>query len=95
MPDYTRVVTFDADEAALEAMVKEISTAEGPPEGMNAKRITVLADRANGKVLIAVRFPSKEDLEKGAAIFEAMDPSDSGIKRVAVDAYEIVLERDA
>ena len=96
MPEYIRVVTFEADEAALDAMVKEISTAPGPPEGVNATRISVLADRAAGKAVISVRFPSEDDLKKGAAVFEAMEPPSGGsIKRLTVDAYEIVLERDA
>ncbi len=50
MPEYARVVTFDADDAALDAIVSEISSGDGPPEGVNAKRITVLADRAAGTV---------------------------------------------
>jgi len=96
MSDYTRVVTFEADQAGIDAMLNAISSAAGRPEGVNAKRITVLADRAGGKVLISIRFGSEEDLEKAAAVFEAMSPpSDSGVKRVAVDVYEIVFERDA
>jgi hypothetical protein len=48
-------------------------------------------------VLVSVRFGSEEDLRKGAEVFEAMSPPDDAgsIRRVAVDAYEIVLERDA
>jgi hypothetical protein len=96
MAEFARVVTFDADEAALEAMLNEINSAAGPPEGVPAKRITVLADRAAGKIVVAVRFGSEEDLRKGAEVFEAMSPPDAGsIRRVSVDSYEVVLERDA
>jgi hypothetical protein len=97
MAEYARVVTFEADAAAIDAMVKEIGSADGPPEGVNAKQITVFADRAGGKVLVAVRFESEEALRKGAEVFEAMSPpQDAGsIRRVAVDAYEVVIERDA
>jgi hypothetical protein len=96
MTEFARVVTFEADAAALDAMVKEISSAPGPPEGVKATRITVLADRAGGRVLISVRFGSEEDLRKGAEIFEAMTPPESGnIRRVSVDAYEIVLDRES
>lgn len=95
MAEFARVVTFEADAAALDAMVKEINTSDGPPEGMNATRITVLADRAGGRVLISVRFPSEEDLQKGAAMLEAMSPPEGGnIRRVSVDAYEVVLDRE-
>jgi len=96
VPEYSRVVTFDADEAALEAMLNEINSSDGPPEGVPATRITVLADRAAGKVVVAVRFGSEENLRKGAAVFEAMSPpSTGGMRRVSVDEYEVVLEREA
>ncbi len=96
MPEYARVVTFDADAAALDALVGEIRDSEGAPEEVPAKRITVLADRDAGKVVVAVRFASKEDLEKGAAALEAMSPPEGGsIRRTAVDVYEVVLERSA
>jgi hypothetical protein len=96
MTEYARVVTFDADEAALEALLAEINSADGPPEGVPAKRITVLADRAAGTVVVAVRFGSEEDLRKGAETFEAMSPPAAGkMRRVSVDSYEVVLEREA
>jgi hypothetical protein len=95
VPEFSRVVTFEADEAAIQDMVDEISSAEGPPEGVNATRITLLADRAAGRIVVAVRFPSEEDLQKGAEVFEAMSPpADSGVRRVYVDVYEVLLERD-
>lgn len=95
MPEYARVVTFEADEAALDALVGEIDSHDGPPEGVPAKRIIVMADRAAGRVLVAVRFGSEEDLRKGAAALEAMSPPDTGMRRVSVDEYEVVLERTA
>ena len=96
MPDYARVVTFDADGAALDAVLSEINASDGPPEGVPAKRITVLADRAAGKMVIAVLFGSEEDLQQGAATFEAMSPPDTGsMRRTSVTAYEVVLDRKA
>lgn len=96
MAEYARVVTFDADDAALEALLGEINAADGPPEGVPAKRITVLADRSAGKVVVAVRFGSEEDLRRGAEAFEAMSPLDAGsMRRVSVDSYEVVLELQA
>ena len=93
MTEYARVVTFDADEAALEALLGDINADEGPPEGVPAKRITVLADRAAGKVVVAVRFGSEEDLRKGSETLEAMSPPGVGsMRRVSVDSYEVVLE---
>ncbi len=80
----------------LSTRCKEINSADGPPEGVPGKRITVLADRSAGKVVIGVRFDSEEDLRKGAEVFEAMSPPEgAGIRRVSVDSYEVVLERRA
>jgi hypothetical protein len=94
--EYARVVTFDADSAAIDALVDEIKSAGRPPEGVPAKRITVLADRSAGKLVVAVRFGSEEDMRQGAATLESMSPPDTGsIRRVAVDAYEVVLEMQA
>lgn len=96
MAGYVRVVTFDADAEALEALLNEINAVDGPPADIPATRITVLADRAAGKVAVAVRFATEDDLKAGAAVLEAMSPPDAGrMRRVSVDAYEIVLEREA
>ena len=95
MPDYVRLVTFEADEAALDALVAEINRADAPPAEIPAKRILVLADRAAGKVLVSVRFGSEEDLRKGSAALEAMSPPAGGnIRRVSVDELEVALERE-
>jgi hypothetical protein len=93
MPDYVRVVTFESDDAALDALVKEIDSHEGPPEGVPAKSIMILADRPGGKVRVVVRFGSEEDLRKGAETLESMSPPDTGMRRVSVEAFEVVLER--
>ena len=94
MPEYVRVAEFEAGEAALEALVREISTSDGPPEGMNATRITVLADRTEGRVAVAVRFPDEESLRRGSEILEGMSPPDeAGMRRTGVSVLEVVLER--
>jgi hypothetical protein len=95
MAQYARVVTFEGDEAALEALIAEINAAGRPPEGVPAKRITVLADRSAGKIVVAIRFDSEDDLRKGSETLEAMSPPDGRMRRVSVDAYEVVLEMEA
>lgn len=95
MPEYARVVTFDADEAALNALVADISSADGPPADIPATKIAVLADREAGKIVVATRFASEADLQRGSATLEAMSPSGDNIRRTAVNIYEVVLEREA
>jgi hypothetical protein len=95
MPQFARVATFEFDEAALEALLDRIRST-GMPEGVPAKRVTVLADRAAGKVVVAVRFDSEEDLKTGSATLDAMSPPEVGTRRrVSVDAYEILFEEEA
>ncbi len=95
MTQFARVATFEFDEAALEALLARIRS-EGVPEGVPAKRVTVLADRSAGKVVVAVRFDSEEDLRTGSAALEAMSPPEVGTRRrVSVDTYEVVLEQEA
>ena len=96
MTEYARVVTFEADAAALEALVGEINASDSPPEGIPATRVSVLADRAAGRVVVSTRFASEEDLRKGAETLEAMSPPEGGnIRRVSVDTYEVVVEMQA
>ena len=95
MAEYARVVTFDADDAAIDALVNEINSNDGPPEDVPGTRITVLADRAAGKLLVSVRFGSENDLEQGAAMLEGMSPPAGGnIHRTSVDVYEVLLDRN-
>jgi hypothetical protein len=94
--EYVRVATFEADEAALDTLVKEISSHDGPPEGVPGKSIMVGVDRAAGKVRVVVRFGSEDDLRKGSATLDAMNPpNDASMRRISVETYEIVLERQA
>ena len=96
MAEFARVVTFEGDEAALDGLAAEINSAEGAPPGVAATRITVLADRSAGKIVVAIRFASEEDLRTGGAALEAMSPPSVGtLRRVSVEAYEVVLDRQA
>jgi hypothetical protein len=96
MSDWVRVATFEADDDAIEAMVKEISSAEGPPPGIPAKSIMVVADRANRRARIVVRFDSEENLRTGSATLEGMEPpADAQMRRISVETFEVLLERQA
>lgn len=95
MGEYVRVVTFEADDDAIDALVARIAADDGPPEGVEAKRIRVLADRAAGKVVVAVSFGSEENLKQASEVFEQMSPPESSnIRRVAVDAYEVLFDHE-
>jgi hypothetical protein len=96
MSDWVRVATFEADNDAVETIVKEIGSSEGPPPGITAKSIMVLADRENGRARIVVRFDSEEDLRSGSATLDAMEPpAEARMRRISVETFEVVLERQA
>jgi hypothetical protein len=96
MSDWVRVATFEADNDAVEAMAKEIGSAEGPPPDIPAKSIMVLADRENGRARIVVRFDSEEKLRTGSATLDGMEPpEDTPMRRISVETFEVVLERSA
>jgi hypothetical protein len=95
MAQYARVAMFEFDDAALEALLSRIRST-GMPEDVPAKKVTVLADRSVGKVIVDIRFDSEEDLRTGSAALDARSPPEVGTRRrVSVDAYEVVLEQEA
>jgi hypothetical protein len=96
MSGYIRLVTFDADSAAIDAVVNEIQASDGPPPGVDASKIAVLADRSSGKLYIGTLFESEEALNAADEIFNAMTPPDDGsMRRTAVDKLEVLLVRSA
>jgi hypothetical protein len=95
MAQYARVATFEFDDAALDALLGRIRGTD-MPDGVPAKRVTVLADRSSGKVIVAMRFDSEEDLRTGSATLDAMSPPEVGTRRrVSVESFEVVLEQEA
>jgi hypothetical protein len=95
MAQYARVATFEFDDAALEALLSGLRSS-GIPEGLPAKRVTALADRSTGKVIVAVRFDSEADLERGSAALDGVTPSSAGTRRrISVEAFEVALEIEA
>lgn len=96
MGDWVRVATFEADDNGIETIVNEISSSEGPPPGIPAKSIMVLADREGGKVRIVVRFDSEENLRTGSETLDGMEPPpDAAMRRISVEKFEVLLERQA
>jgi hypothetical protein len=96
MPEYVRVATFEADEGAVDRLVADVNSHDGPPEGVPAKSIMVGVDRTAGRVRVVVRFDSEEALKEGSATLDSMNPpDDANMRRISVETYEIVLERQA
>jgi hypothetical protein len=96
MSGFIRLVTFEANDEAIAAVVNEIQGADGPPPGVDASKIAVLADRSSGKLYIGTLFDSEEALNAADAIFNAMTPPEDGsMTRTSVDKLEVLLVRSA
>ncbi|MBI5103656.1 MAG: hypothetical protein HZB46_01450 [Solirubrobacterales bacterium] len=90
---FVRVVRFtDVAAERMDGLQARIESEGGPPPGVNAKGLQVIYDRDQGTAVVLQLFDSKEDLDQGAAVFAAMDPSDTPGTRASVDAGERVVD---
>ena len=91
MPDHVRVADFEADKAAIDSLVHAISAEQGPPDGVPATSITVLANPAGRRLRVVLFFGSEEDLQKGSEVLDAMTPPN--MRRTSVENFEMLLNR--
>jgi hypothetical protein len=91
---YVRAVRFtDVSPERMEALLARIEESGGPPPGVPATGLTVLADAAQGTAVVLQHFAGAEDMEAGARTFEAMDAAETPGTRASVDMCEVRLER--
>jgi hypothetical protein len=90
---FARVVRFtDVSADRMESLLGRVEES-GPPPGVSATGIRVFVDAAQGTAVVVQEFATAEDMEAGARVFAAMDPSDTPGTRASVDACEVKLER--
>ncbi len=65
---------------------------DGPPPGVPATGLKILFDDSQSTALVLQYFESAEDMEAGAQVFDAMDPSETPGTRASVDMCEVKLE---
>jgi hypothetical protein len=92
---FVRVVRFEGTSAEkIDGLMAEVESG-GPPPGVNIEKLTLLFDEAQSTAVVLQHFATREDMEAGAAVFAAMDASETPGTRASVDACEVKLERDA
>ena len=92
---FVRVVRFEGTSAEkIDGLIAEVESG-GPPPGVNIEKLTLLFDEAQSTAVVLQHFATREDMEAGAAVFAAMDASETPGTRASVDACEVKLERDA
>jgi hypothetical protein len=93
---FVRVVRFtDVSAERLDALKTRIEEADGPPPGVNATGLKVLFDESAGIAVVLQSFDTAEDMEAGARIFAAMDPSETPGTRASVDMCEVKIDLEA
>jgi hypothetical protein len=95
---YGRVVRFEGSTPeGVDRMVEEINSADGPPEGVKATNIRVLADHSAGTLYVVTYYENEDDMKAADAIFNEMSPPpDAAVgERAAVSMCELVVNRDA
>jgi len=91
---YVRVVRFtDVSAERIEALVARVEESDGPPPDVPATRLKVLFDGSQGTAVVLQYFETAQDMDAGAQVFSAMDPSDTPGTRASVDMCELKLER--
>jgi hypothetical protein len=91
---YVRVVRFtDVSAERMQELLGRVEESGGPPPGVPSTGIKVLFDEAQRTAVVLQYFESAEDMETGAQVFSAMDPSGTPGTRASVDMCEMRIER--
>lgn len=92
---YARVVSWEGGGAeAIRSSTEEIRAraAQGPPPGVPAKGLLVLADPDNGRATAISLFETMDELREGDATLNEMSPpQDMGTRR-PVEIYEVAVD---
>ncbi len=90
---YTRVVRFtDVSAERMEGLLARINEANGPPPDVPSTGLAVLFDEVQGTAVVLQQFATAQDMDAGAKVMAAMNPSETPGTRVSVDACELKLE---
>ena len=93
---YIRVVRFtDVSAGRVEQLVARIKEADAPPPGVRTTRLKILFDEAQSTAIATQEFATAQDMQEGARVLAAMDPSETPGTRVSVDECEVKVDLQA
>ena len=94
---YARVARWEgAKPDEFRKVAEQINSSGGPPPGVPAKGIMLLADPENGRSLTIVLFETEDDLRQGHETLSGMNPDPGfGGHRASVETYEVAVDRRA
>jgi len=93
---YARVARWEGGEPeAIRGFVQRVNAdaGSGPPEGVPAKGLLLLADPDGGRSIAITLFETEADMRQGDATFNQMSPGDDAVgSRASVEMYEVGAE---
>lgn len=93
---YARVGKWEGGDArAIQEAADRISSQDGPPEGLPAKRLLMLSDESTGNVLMIPFFETEDDLKQGDETLKGMNPPGDIGELKSVEMYEVKLDLQA
>ena len=93
---YVRVARWEGVSAEnIRAAAEEIGGREGPPEGVPAKRLLMVADEDGGRLMMIPFFDSEEDLATANETLQAMTPPGEMGSPSSVEMYEVKFDLTA
>lgn len=92
---YARVVRFDGvSREGIDQVLAQIEESDGPPPGVDAKRMQMLWDEDSQTSTFIAWFETKDAMVEAHRIFDAMSVGDTPGNRVSVDQAEVMIERE-
>ena len=93
---YARAVRFTgATPEQVDAVVRRVEEADGPPPGVESSAMKLLYDAEQGTAIFLGFFESEQQMRDAEAVLGQMDASDTPGTRASVDQCEVKIERSA
>ena len=90
---HARVVRFtDVRPEQIAEIADRVESEGGPPPELPAKAMRIMVDEDQSTAVVAVFFDSEEDMRKGAAFLDQMDPGETPGTRASVDLCEVKVD---
>jgi hypothetical protein len=87
---HARVVRFtDVSAERIAEIATRVEESDGPPPGVDSSGFELYFDEAQGTAIFVGHFETEEKMREAAAVFEAMDASDTPGTRASVDLCEV------
>lgn len=92
---YARVVRFDGvDREGIDRVLAQIEESDGPPPGVDARKMTMLWDESGQTSTFIAWFETREAMEEAHRVLDSMDIGDTPGNRISVDMAEVMIEQD-